>query len=94
MRLRRDTLIAHKKKIVLFLPHRADPTRGEMFSADLLPLELLQIASGPIADGYEVVMIDAMIVVIVAMIVAMIATLATCAPVGKAIASRSIRKRK
>lgn len=54
-------MIAHKKKIVLFLPHRADPTRGEMFSADLLPLELLQIATGPVADGYEVVMIDAMI---------------------------------
>ena len=54
-------MIAKKKKIVLFLPHRADPTRGEMFSADLLPLELLQIASGPVADGYDVVMIDAMI---------------------------------
>jgi radical SAM superfamily enzyme YgiQ (UPF0313 family) len=54
-------VISHKKKIVLFLPHRADPTRGEAFSADLLPLELLQIASGPVADGYEVVMIDAMI---------------------------------
>ncbi len=50
-----------KRKIVLFLPHRADPERGEMFSADLLPLELLQIASGPVADGYEVVLIDAMI---------------------------------
>src|SRR5688572_796310 len=32
-----------------------------MFSADLLPLELLQIASGPVAEGYECVMIDAMI---------------------------------
>jgi radical SAM superfamily enzyme YgiQ (UPF0313 family) len=50
-----------KKKIVLFLPHRADPTRGEAFSADLLPLELLQIATGPVADGYEIVLIDAMI---------------------------------
>ncbi|MEM7310895.1 MAG: radical SAM protein [Planctomycetota bacterium] len=50
-----------KKKIVLFLPHRADPTRGEAFSADLLPLELLQIASGPVADGHEVVMVDAMV---------------------------------
>ena len=49
------------KKLVLFLPHRADPERGEMFSADLLPLELLQIASGPAAEGYEVVMIDAMV---------------------------------
>jgi len=49
------------KKLVLFLPHRADPGRGEMFSADLLPLELLQIASGPAAEGYEIVMIDAMV---------------------------------
>ncbi|MCB9907212.1 MAG: cobalamin B12-binding domain-containing protein [Planctomycetes bacterium] len=54
-------MIQRKPKIVLFLPHRADPGRGEAFSADLLPLELLQIASGPIADGFEVVMIDAMI---------------------------------
>ncbi len=54
-------MIQRKKKIVLFLPHRADPSRGERFSADLLPLELLQIASGPVADGYEVIMIDAMV---------------------------------
>ena len=54
-------MIQRKPKIVLFLPHRADPSRGERFSADLLPLELLQIASGPVADGFEVVMIDAMI---------------------------------
>ncbi|MHC4375935.1 MAG: B12-binding domain-containing radical SAM protein [Planctomycetota bacterium] len=49
------------KRIVMFLPHRADPTRGETFSADLLPLELLQIASGPVADGYDVQMFDAMV---------------------------------
>ena len=54
-------MIQRKQKIVLFLPHRADPSRGERFSADLLPLELLQIASGPVADGFEVIMIDAMI---------------------------------
>ena len=54
-------MIQRKNKIVLFLPHRADPSRGERFSADLLPLELLQIASGPVADGFEGVMIDAMI---------------------------------
>jgi len=54
-------MIQRKKKIVLFLPHRADPARGETFSADLLPLELIQIASGPVADGYEIVMIDAMV---------------------------------
>ncbi len=54
-------MIQHKRKIVLFLPHRADPARGEMFSADLLPLELLRIASGPDKEGYEVIMIDAMV---------------------------------
>jgi radical SAM superfamily enzyme YgiQ (UPF0313 family) len=54
-------VIQRKKKIVLFLPHRADPTRGEAFSADLLPLELIQIAAGPVADGYEVVLLDAMV---------------------------------
>ncbi len=54
-------MISTKKKIVLFLPHRADPARGEAFSADLLPLELLQIATGPAANGYEIVLIDAMI---------------------------------
>ncbi len=48
-------MIPRQKKIVLFLPHSADPKRGEMFSADLLPLELLHIASGPMADGFDVV---------------------------------------
>jgi radical SAM superfamily enzyme YgiQ (UPF0313 family) len=50
-----------RRRLVLFLPHRADPTRGEVFSADLLPLELLQIATGPVHEGYEVVLIDAMV---------------------------------
>ncbi|MEZ6004006.1 MAG: radical SAM protein [Planctomycetota bacterium] len=54
-------MIQRKPKIVLFLPHRADPGRGEAFSADLLPLELLQIATGPVADGFEVILLDAMI---------------------------------
>jgi len=54
-------MIQRRRRIVLFLPHRADPTRGETFSADLLPLELLQIATGPVAEGFEVVLIDAMI---------------------------------
>ncbi len=58
---RAEAMIQKKHKIVLFLPHRADPTRGEVFSADLLPLELLQIATGPAAAGYEIVMIDAMV---------------------------------
>jgi radical SAM superfamily enzyme YgiQ (UPF0313 family) len=54
-------MIQRRRKVVLFLPHRADPTRGEVFSADLLPLELLQIAIGPVQNGFDVVLIDAMI---------------------------------
>lgn len=50
-----------KKRIVLFLPHRADPSEGVRVSADLTPLELLQIAAFPDKEGYEVVLIDAMI---------------------------------
>ena len=46
-------MIQRRRKIVLFLPHRADPTRGEVFSADLLPLELLQIATGPVAANTQ-----------------------------------------
>jgi radical SAM superfamily enzyme YgiQ (UPF0313 family) len=50
-----------KPKLVLFLPHRADPATGVRVSADLTPLELLQIAAIPDREGYEVVLIDAMI---------------------------------
>ena len=50
-----------KKKLVLFLPHRADPDQGVRVSADLTPLELLQIAALPDKNGYECVLIDAMI---------------------------------
>ena len=52
-------MVAAKKRIVLFLPHRADPAQGVRVSADLLPLELLQIAAFPDKEGYEVVIIDA-----------------------------------
>lgn len=54
-------MVAAKKRIVLFLPHRADPDQGVRVSADLLPLELLQIAAFPEQAGYEVVIIDAMV---------------------------------
>ncbi|TAJ14705.1 MAG: hypothetical protein EPO68_12625, partial [Planctomycetota bacterium] len=50
-----------RKRIVLFLPHRDNPGLGIRTSADLVPLELLQIATYPAANGYEVVMIDAMV---------------------------------
>ncbi len=49
------------KRLVLFLPHRANPEEGVRVYADLLPLELLQIAAIPDAEGYEVVIIDAMV---------------------------------
>ena len=54
-------MIERRKKLVLYLPLRADPERRERVSADLLPLELLQIAGGPVAEGYDVVLIDAMV---------------------------------
>ena len=54
-------MIQHKKRLVLFLPHRANPAQGIRVSADLLPLELLQIAGFPDQEGYDVQIIDAMI---------------------------------
>tara|TARA_R110002072_G_scaffold280536_1_gene442944 strand:- start:1900 stop:3504 length:1605 start_codon:yes stop_codon:yes gene_type:complete len=54
-------MILRKKRIVMFMPHRADPDEGVRVAADLLPLELLQIASFPDQEGYEVVIVDAMI---------------------------------
>ena len=54
-------MIQRKKRIVLFLPHRADPEQGVRVAADLLPLELLQIAAWPVQDGYEVHIVDAMV---------------------------------
>ena len=54
-------MIQRKKRIVLFMPHRADPEEGVRVAADLLPLELLQIAAWPVQEGYEVVIVDAMV---------------------------------
>ncbi|TDJ68501.1 MAG: radical SAM protein [Planctomycetota bacterium] len=54
-------MIQRKKRIVLFLPHRADPEQGVRVAADLLPLELLQIACIPDEEGYECVIVDAMV---------------------------------
>src|SRR5262245_37975876 len=49
------------KKVVMYLPYRGDPGRGELISADLLPLELVQIAGTAIARGWQVELIDAMV---------------------------------
>jgi len=54
-------MIHRKKRIVLFLPHRADPDEGVRVAADLLPLELLQIAAFPEREGYECHIVDAMV---------------------------------
>src|SRR5688572_13940757 len=54
-------MIQKKKRIVLFLPHRADPAEGVRVAADLLPLELLQIAAWPEQEGFECVIVDAMV---------------------------------
>ncbi|MCP3918196.1 MAG: B12-binding domain-containing radical SAM protein [bacterium] len=54
-------MIQRKKRIVMFMPHRADPDEGVRVAADLLPLELLQIAALPEQAGYEVVIVDAMV---------------------------------
>jgi hypothetical protein len=52
--------VQRRRKAVLFLPSRVDPSIGDLPSADLLPLELLHIA--PMAErlGWEVVLVDAM----------------------------------
>lgn len=49
------------KQIVMYLPYRGDPHKGELISADLLPLELVQIAGPAIERGWEVVLLDAMV---------------------------------
>lgn len=48
----------NKKKIVLYQPKQIDEALGLESSKDLLPIEMLQIASLPLQDGYEVEIID------------------------------------
>ncbi len=47
-----------RKRIVLYYPRSAHPTREDPASKDLLPLSLLAIAAWPDRDGYEVVVVD------------------------------------
>jgi radical SAM superfamily enzyme YgiQ (UPF0313 family) len=51
-------MISRKKKIVLYQPQQVDESLGLGSSKDLLPLELLTISAFPVADGYEVEIID------------------------------------
>jgi anaerobic magnesium-protoporphyrin IX monomethyl ester cyclase len=50
-----------RRKVVMYLPHRGDPHKGELISADLLPLELIQVAGVALQRGWEVQIIDAVI---------------------------------
>ena len=49
------------KKVAMYLPARGDPVKGELISADLLPLELQQIAGVALAKGWQVELVDAMV---------------------------------
>ena len=51
-------MIQRKKKIVLYQPKQVDETLGLESSKDMLPLECLTISSYPIADGYDVEVVD------------------------------------
>ncbi len=50
-----------RKHIVMYLPCRGDPAKGEVIAADLFPLELQQIAGVALERGWTVDLIDAMI---------------------------------
>lgn len=45
----------------MYMPYRGDPDKGELISADLLPLELQQIAGVAMKRGWEVELVDAMV---------------------------------
>ncbi|MEZ5978132.1 MAG: radical SAM protein [Planctomycetota bacterium] len=45
-------------RIVLYQPQQVDASLGLPSSGDMLPLEMLQIAAWPDADGFEVVIVD------------------------------------
>src|SRR6187401_1419655 len=52
-------MIRRKKgRIVLYQPQQVDASRGPQSSKDMLPVECLAIAAEPLAQGYEVVIID------------------------------------
>ena len=48
-----------KKKLVLYQSQQVDKSQGSTPSLDILPLEMLHVASLPDRDGYEVVILDA-----------------------------------
>lgn len=53
--------MSQKLKVVLYYPERGNPELGQPYSADLLPLEFLQICAPAVKQGFEFVIIDSMI---------------------------------
>ena len=53
-----EMIQAKRGKIVLYQPQQVDARLGARSSGDMLPLEMLQIAAWPDANGYQVVIID------------------------------------
>jgi len=49
------------KRSFMYQPFRGDPVRGELTSADLLPVELMQIAGVALQKGWQVDLIDAVL---------------------------------
>jgi radical SAM superfamily enzyme YgiQ (UPF0313 family) len=47
-----------KKKLVLYQPQQVDASIGPPCSGDMLPLEMLTISAFPLAEGYDVVIVD------------------------------------
>jgi len=54
-------LSATTRRVVLYYPERGNPELGQPYSADLLPLEFLQICAPALAEGFEFDIVDSMI---------------------------------
>lgn len=53
--------MSQRKRVVLYYPERGNPDLGQPYSADLLPLEFLQIAAPAQEAGFEIDIVDSMI---------------------------------
>lgn len=54
--------MSQKPRVVLYYPERGNPELGQPYSADLLPLEFLQIAAPALEAGFEIDIVDSMVV--------------------------------
>ena len=51
-------MIQRKNRIVLYQPKQVNVSHGRESSKDMLPLEMLTISAYPLADGYEVEILE------------------------------------